>query len=67
MRKFLLWPALILSGLASFVFLVLFTPLLAVMRTDRRQRDLFEDGERMRWVGYDDDDPGTDVDGDHLS
>lgn len=61
MRRFLLACSLIVSGSITLVVLAFSRPLLAVLRTDRRERQL---DEVDRWLPYDDNDPGIDVDGD---
>lgn len=60
MRRFLLAVAIAGSGLFSLAFLAISTPLLAAIRIDyraRRSRELELDA-----LGYDDNDPGVDVD-----
>lgn len=62
MRKFLLWPALIATGAISLVVTIVAAPFLAVLRSDKRERDTCDHYDRDRWVGYDDDDLGDDID-----
>lgn len=65
MCRFFIVVALASSGLLSLAFLAISAPLLAVMRADHRARRSRE--YDLEPLGYDDNDPGTDVDAEYCA
>lgn len=62
MRRFLLGVALLSSGLISLVAVAFMEPLLVAMRCDHRARRERDQHDKLGEIGYDDNDPGLDVD-----